>query len=101
MKCFDQVVRPLLYIILAFAGLPHGILIAYIRFQESLIIHHIIAGAVGTGHRHRAGIPQGYPLSMIFISLLLRAWMLHIACFAVTVRTLADDLMIISRGNRT
>ena len=37
---------------------------------------------------------------MIFISLLLRAWMLHIAIFAVTVRTLADDLMIISRGDR-
>ena len=39
-------------------------------------------------------------VSMIFISLLLRVWMLHIQIFAVTVRTLADDLMIISRGDR-
>ena len=37
---------------------------------------------------------------MILINLWLRPWMLHIATFAVTVRTLADDLMIMSRGDR-
>ena len=88
-------IRPLLYIILVLVGLPTGVLTAYIRFQESLIIHHVIAGAIGAGHRHKAGIPQGCPLSMVLISLLLRPWMLHIQTFAATVRTLADDLMVI------
>ena len=58
MKCFDQIIRPLLYTVLALAGLPTCVLTAYVRFQESLVIHHVISGAVGKGHKHRSGIPQ-------------------------------------------
>eukprot|EP00973_Karenia_brevis_P051154 7104963-Karenia_brevis.AAC.1 len=93
MKAFDQVVRPLLYCVLSIAGIPACILVAYINFQESLIIHHVISGSIGKGHRHRSGIPQGCPLSMVFISLLLRAWMIQMRSLQAVPRTLADDLM--------
>ena len=75
MKCFDQIIRFPLYIMLHLAGLSHGVLAASVRFQENLEIRHIISDSVGVGHRHACGIPQGCPLSMVFISLLLRAWM--------------------------
>ena len=35
MKCFDQIIRVLLYVILDLAGLPSGVLVAYSQFQEN------------------------------------------------------------------
>ena len=32
-KCFDQIVRQLLYVILALAGCPHQVLVPYIVYQ--------------------------------------------------------------------
>ena len=36
MKCFDQIIRPLLYIVLALAGLPTFVLTAYVDFKNHL-----------------------------------------------------------------
>ena len=44
-KCFDQIIRLLLYVILACAGLPTQILTAYINFMESTLIHNSIGDA--------------------------------------------------------
>ena len=46
-KCFDQVIRPLLYSVLALAGLPTCVLTAYVNFQENALVHHLIQGTLG------------------------------------------------------
>eukprot|EP00973_Karenia_brevis_P028258 3893708-Karenia_brevis.AAC.1 len=73
-KCFDQVLRPLLYIVLLLSGLPSTVLTAYSNFLENAWMYNCFAGNVGAPHRHQCGIPQGCPLSMAFISIFLRAW---------------------------
>eukprot|EP00969_Alexandrium_andersonii_P210736 9308159-Alexandrium_andersonii.AAC.1 len=46
-KCFDQVQRPLLYHVLATAGLPLRILVPYMRYHESLRVRNSITGGLG------------------------------------------------------
>eukprot|EP00973_Karenia_brevis_P002624 357756-Karenia_brevis.AAC.1 len=99
-KCFDPIVRPLLYIVLLISGLPFQILVPYINFLENLNLYNSVAGTLGQAHRHTCGIPQGCPYSMIFISLFLRAWICEMEAFSATPRTLADDLLITTTGTR-
>ena len=99
-KCFDQVLRPLLYAVLQIAGLPEPILVAYRNYQEQMVIYNSFNGAIGEPHRHPAGIPQGCPFSMVFIALLLRPWSLQISQFGALARTLADDLLVLVQGFR-
>ena len=75
MKCFDQVSRRLVKKILQAAGLPPHILDAYMRFQESLNVFNAISGGLGKPYCRPYGIPQGCPLSMTIIALLLRPWL--------------------------
>ena len=63
-KCFDQLVRELLYERLEQAGCPDVLLTTYKSFLEHVLLHNFINGLVGQGHLHRCGIPQGCPLSM-------------------------------------
>eukprot|EP00973_Karenia_brevis_P046091 6384710-Karenia_brevis.AAC.1 len=99
-KCFDQVMRPLLYAVLAIAGLPAEILVAYKNFQEQMCIYNTVNGSLGTPHKHLFGIPQGCPLSMVFIALLLRPWMQQMTSIGAIARTLADDLLLLAKGAR-
>ena len=46
-KCFDQVMRPLIYELLRKAGLPPQILQAYMQFQEQLKAYNTVAGGGG------------------------------------------------------
>eukprot|EP00973_Karenia_brevis_P003449 475534-Karenia_brevis.AAC.1 len=78
LKCFDQIIRPLLYMILSLAGFPAPVLTAYQNYHEHVWVYHSFNNNLGTAHRHRCGIPQGCPLSMVFVSLLLRAWIIQI-----------------------
>ena len=48
-KCFDQIIRGLLYALLAMAGLPPQILIAYINFMETTLIYNSIGDSYGLG----------------------------------------------------
>eukprot|EP00973_Karenia_brevis_P025190 3474774-Karenia_brevis.AAC.1 len=59
-----------------------------------------MAGALGQPHKHPCGIPQGCPLSMVFISLYMRAWMVQMQNLRAIPRTLADDLLLLTRGRR-
>ena len=99
-KCFDQVVRPLLYWLLLLGGLPPAILTAYTNHIEALQIHFSFASHIGQGHRHPCGIPQGCPFSMVFITFLMYPWHKFISTFHVQPRALADDLMVIEIGNK-
>ena len=67
-KCFDQVIRGLLYVLLLCSGLPATVVSAYSRFQEQTKVYNSIAGSLGQAHTHHCGIPQGCPLSMVFIT---------------------------------
>ena len=58
-KCFGQILRPLLYMVLRLAGLPEEILVAYMNYQEQMLIYNSFSGSIGQPHQHPAGIPQG------------------------------------------
>eukprot|EP00973_Karenia_brevis_P093384 12417085-Karenia_brevis.AAC.1 len=99
-KCFDQIVRPLLYAVLLLAGIPFQILIPYVNFIENILIYNSVAGSLGSPHTHHCGIPQGCPFSMLFITLYLRSWCIQMYSIGANPRTLADDLLVNSSGSR-
>ena len=99
-KCFDQIVRPLLQKVLEFAGMPREVLRAYMAFLENLWIRNTIAGGLGEEYAKEASIPQGDPMSMAVVALLMRAWIVQMRQLAVSPRLLADDLQLVSTGAR-
>ena len=80
------------------AGMDHGVLSAYIRYQEGLLLHNSVARGIGKGFLSRTGIPQGCPLSMLFITLLLRPWLMMQAKEGHVGKTLADDIYLMTFG---
>ncbi len=99
-KCFDQIFRPLLYTILWHMGIPIGLLQAYRSFLENLMFVNSLAGGLGRPHRRACGIPQGCPLSMLFIAVMFRPWLVMVDAMGVAGRILADDIMIIGFGKQ-
>merc|ERR1712197_13010 len=74
--------------------MPTNILLAYEAYQHDLVIHNQIGPAIGQPHRHRCSIPQGCPLSMALVALLMRPWILTMREQQVEPRVLADDLFL-------
>ena len=97
-KCFDQIVRPLLYGIAHIAGMPRNVLGPYMRFAEATMVHNTIGKGLGTAYSRRCGIPQGCPLSMMCIALILRPWTIAMDTMGAQPRILADDLLILTSG---
>ena len=60
-KCFDQVMRPLIYELLKAAGMPDKVIKPYIDFQERLKAYNAIAGGIGKPFQKPTSIPQGAP----------------------------------------
>ena len=56
-KCFDQILRPLMYELLRKSGLPNNILLPYKDMLEHLQVVKNISGHVGEVHAHPCGIP--------------------------------------------
>ena len=98
-KCFDQIMRPLLYAVLRIAGLPTQVLTAYMNYQEHVKIYNSMNGALGAAHQHPFGIPQGCLFSIVFVGLLLRPWQLQMIALGAIPRTLADDLLLMAKGS--
>eukprot|EP00973_Karenia_brevis_P055130 7666161-Karenia_brevis.AAC.1 len=97
-KCFDQVIRSMMYVILLLSGIPLPILTAYINYHEHVSCYFSIAGAFGAAHKFPCGIPQGCPLSMLFVALYLRPWILQMRHLQALPRALADDILLITVG---
>ena len=97
-KCFDEIQRPLLYIIAYCAGMPRPILRAYVMYIENLVIHNNLVGNLGKPHMRKCGIPQGCPLSMMYVALLLRPWTYLVKHLGAIPRILADDILIITKA---
>ena len=67
-------------------------------FMESVRIRGSYGLGLGEGTKRRFAIPQGCPLSLTFLCLLTRIWVLFIqaTCPYTSVRVVADDLMLVS-----
>ena len=99
-KCFDQVCREFVYLLLKIGGFPTRILQAYSSFHEGCVFYNSLAGSLGLPHSHPNGIPQGCPLSMTIVAFWLRPLVLLIKHHAGTPRLLADDVMISAQGEQ-
>ena len=75
-KFFDQLRRLLVYKVAEAAGMPTGVLLAYKAFAENLMIYNSLAGGLGQPYARRCGIPQGCPLSMMLVALIMRSWVI-------------------------
>ena len=79
--------------------MPEKVLSAYLRFQESLVIYNTIAGGLGVRYQRRCGIPQGDPLSMMFIALIMRPWVVMMQVqHNIRPSVLVDDIMLLANG---
>ena len=97
-KCFDQIVRPLVYAILEEAGMPGCIPKAYQNFFENMVCRNTLAGTIGQPYNKHTSIPQGDPFSMMVVALVLRPWVMEMRSYSVKPRLLADDLQVIPTG---
>ena len=99
-KFFDQVLRPLVYELAGVAGMTTQILETYKRYQERLLVHNRLAGGIGQPYRRQCSIPQGCPLSMMIMALIMRPWLQKTKELNVEPKVLADDVLIIATGSR-
>ena len=91
-KCFDQVVRPRLYALLLKARGPATSVSAYARFQDRVQVRLSVSGGLGAPLGNVCGIPQGDPLSMTFLALLMTPWVRMMKMMHVVPGLLADDV---------
>ena len=98
MKCFDQISRPLAKYILQLAGLPSIIIEPYFNMLDNLTIYNSFNQHLGQPHHHPAGIPQGCPMSMMVLTLLLRPWLIDMKQRELHPRTLADDVLLLANS---
>ena len=63
-KCFDQIVRPLLYTMAYLAGMPSRVLKPYMRFMEALTVYNTI-GRSGLGGTIREEVQDSTGLSTV------------------------------------
>ena len=78
--------------------MPKHILQAYVSMVENLKAHNAIAGCIGEAHTRGCGIPQGCPLSMMFVALHMRPWLIKMHSRQITAKILADDVILIVKG---
>ena len=98
MKCFDQIQRDLLYSVARRAGFPEPALQAYQAYHEAVQCYNSISGAPGKPYHKPTSIPQGCPLSMVFIALLMVPWTKMVEAAGAIPRVLADDILVITQG---
>ena len=97
-KFFDQIQRDLVYDLLETAGMPKEVLVAYRNFLENLNVYNGIGSNVGHKYSRKCGIPQGCPLSMAIVALLMRAWVIEMRSMNVDAKFLADDVLLVAKG---
>ena len=67
-------------------------------FSGTAQAYNTVAGGVGKPHGKPTSIPEGGPLSMAIVALLMRAWVLEMKSYAVMARVLADDMQVTAKG---
>ena len=99
LKCFDQIIRPLLKAVLLMAGMPKAVVDAYMRYHDQVFIYNALAGGFGKPYKKRCSIPQGCPFSMMFIALLMLPWVCMSTAMRLQPKVLADDIMLSTIGD--
>ena len=69
-------------------------------FIDSLNVRNTVAEGLGEDYRRKTSIPQGDPMSMAVVALMMRACIKEMQHYAVEPRLLADDLQIASTRER-
>ena len=99
MKFFKQIPREVVYRIAERTGMPSRVLDTYRRFQEELKVRNSLVGTLGEEYKNRNSIPQGCPMSMMFVALIMRPWMSIMKQGGkVTPKLLADDIFLQASG---
>eukprot|EP00974_Lingulodinium_polyedra_P050360 4842455-Lingulodinium_polyedra.AAC.1 len=60
--------------------------------MDGLSLRLRLANGLGAPEKHRCGIPQGCPFSMMFVALLSRPWVLAVRRVGAIPRVLADGM---------
>ena len=97
-KAFDEIQRELLYELLRKGGFPERVLKTYIKFQETLLVHNAVRQGLGLPYHRPCSIPQGCPLSIVFMAYMMRPWVLMMKDMGAELRVLADDIMVSVAG---
>ena len=82
------------------AGMPKKIIGAYKNFFEDLNFYNGIGHGIGHKYSRECGIPQGCPLSMTIVALLMRPWVITMRQRDVEANILADDVLMIAKGKK-
>ncbi len=99
-KCFDQILRDLLKLLLVTGGMPRRVVDAYTRYMDTLTVVNAVASSLGEPYHLPTGIPQGCPLSMMFIAFMLRPWIMQTRRLGAVPRVLADDILVFAQGDQ-
>ena len=97
-KFFDQIQRDFVYDLAEKAGMPTQVITAYRNFLENLNAYIDIGQGIGHKYSRKCGIPQGCPLSMSIVALLMRAWIIEMRMMEVEAKVLADEVLMIAQG---
>lgn len=79
--------------------MPTRVLRAYKNFQEVLTARNAVAGHMGQEYPKPTSIPQGDPLSMMVVALIMRPWIELVKQEGVKPRVFADDIMLYAKGD--
>ena len=97
-KSFDTVDRAILDRVLSSLGLPGWFRHAYFEFHSLVRLRFKLAAGLGQPWTRDGGIPQGCPLSMMFIVALYLLWCRYLASHeGVQPQLYADNLKCVSR----
>ena len=92
-KSFDTVDRDILDCALGRLGLPAWFRRVYFSFNKEVRLRFKLATGLGVAWRRDGGIPQGCPLSMVFIVALYAPWCRHLeSLVGISPQLYADNL---------
>eukprot|EP00969_Alexandrium_andersonii_P138206 6112293-Alexandrium_andersonii.AAC.1 len=80
-------------------GVPERIMSPWYRLMQDMSTMNVLADTVGRPYHRATSIPQGCPLSMAWLSLVLRPMLLLVRTCGVVPRALADDVNMYCRGH--
>ena len=98
-KCFDQIVRQLLYLMMAITGVPLNLISTYARYHEGLGLRNTLVGGYGELYRRPRSLVQGCAISMTLVALVGRPWIFEMISRGVRPRLLADEFHITADGD--
>ena len=99
-KSFDTVERGILDYILSRLGLPGWFRHAYFEYYAKVRLRFKLSCGLGQSWTGDGGIPQGCPLSMVFIVALYSLWCRHLDTFrGVKPQLYADNLKCVSSND--